>query len=51
VRRTALAGEDLMEQRRIVTIDLAEAVDLGDAEEHYLPTRAGVFDRRLPEES
>jgi len=48
VRRAALAGEDLMGHRRIVAIDLAEAVDLGD--EHYLPTHAGAFDHRFPEE-
>jgi 5-methylthioadenosine/S-adenosylhomocysteine deaminase len=51
VRHTVVAGEVLMEDRRLLTIDLAEALDLADAEELHLLTSAGVLDRRFPEES
>jgi 5-methylthioadenosine/S-adenosylhomocysteine deaminase len=50
VRHTVVAGEVLMEDRRLLTIDLAETLDLADAEELHLLASAGVLDRRFPED-
>jgi len=49
VRHTVVAGAVLMEDRRLLTIDLAEALELADVEELHLLDAAGVLERRFPE--
>jgi 5-methylthioadenosine/S-adenosylhomocysteine deaminase len=47
VRHTVVAGNVLMEDGALLTLDLAEAVDAADRESLDLLTRAGVLDKRF----
>ena len=49
VRHTVVDGRVLMEDRRLLTLDLDEVVDLADREARHLLASAGVLDRVLGE--